>query len=141
MKLLTRILVIVLCSFLLATAQSSPATGKRKKSSESKIDQKIVVFAHKTEHGIEYRINNESFTDKELNYALGEMHIDASKRSGVAVVLQDDMQLSDVKAIPRMAMSAGFNDVRVYVYWKATGRMAEIVFGPVMKFGLDPSKL
>jgi hypothetical protein len=140
MKLLTKLIAIILCFGLLLSAFSYPAVGKRRKSSEIKTDLRIVVFAHKSDNGIEYRINQQVFTAEGLNYELGELHIGASKRSGVAVVLEDNLQISDVKEVPRMALRAGFDDVRVYVYWKGTGRMAEVLFGPVLKFGLDPKK-
>jgi hypothetical protein len=141
MKTSIRILAILLCSGFLSGALATPAFGKKKKSSVSKADRRIVVFAHKTERGIEYRINKQSYSAEELNYTLGELHIDAGKRSGVAVVLEDDMQLSDVKAVPGMALRAGFDDVRVYVYWKSTGHMAEVLFGPVLKFSADAKNL
>lgn len=35
-----------------------------------------------------------------------------------------------------MAVEAGFNYVRVFVYWKGTGNMAELFFGPVVKRNL-----
>jgi hypothetical protein len=140
LKLSIKILLIVVCSAFLSSTFASDAAGKKKKSSDSTTDLRIVVFAHRSDQGIEYRINQQSYTSEELNYALGEMHIGASKRSGIAVVLEDDMRISDVKAVPRMALDAGFEDVRVYVYWKGTGHMAEILFGPVLKFGLDPKK-
>jgi hypothetical protein len=141
MKVSIRILTILLCSGFLSGVLSAPALGKKMKPSVSKADRHIVVFAHKTDRGVEYRMNKQSYTAEELNYALGELHIDAGKRSGVAVVLEDNMQLSDVKAVPGMALRAGFADVRVYVYWKGTGHMAEVLFGPVLKFSADAKNL
>ena len=40
-----------------------------------------------------------------------------------------------------MALKAGLSDVRVFVYWKKTGRMAEVLFGPVIKYKEDAGKL
>jgi hypothetical protein len=47
------------------------------------------------------------------------------------------MALSDIKDVPQMALAAGFKNVRVFVYWKGTGNVAEIFFGPVMKHNPD----
>ena len=99
------------------------------------------MFARKTDRGIEYRLNKQIYIGKDLDYVLGELHIYANKESAVAVVLEDNMLLSDVKDVPFMALNAGYTDVRVYVYWKRTGRMAEILFGPVLKATSDPVKL
>jgi hypothetical protein len=58
----------------------------------------------------------------------------------VDVVPEDQMLLSNVKEVPAMALNAGFTDVRAYAYWRRTGRMAEILFGPVLKATSDPKK-
>jgi hypothetical protein len=117
------------------------AGPKKNKSSGSKTTQRVLVFARKTDRGIEYRLNKQIYIGKDLDYVLGELHIYANKESAVAVVLEDNMLLSDVKDVPFMALNAGYTDVRVYVYWKRTGRMAEILFGPVLKATSDPVKL
>jgi hypothetical protein len=68
-----------------------------------------------------------------MDYQLGEWHVDATKDSGIVVVLEDNLLQSDVKDAPAMALKAGFTDVRVFVYWRGTGNMAEVLFGPVVK--------
>ena len=130
-------------SSVLDSSSALPASAgpKKNKSSVSKTTQRVIVFARKTDHGIEYRINKQIYIGKDLDYVLGELHIDANKESAVAVVLEDNMLLSDVKDVPVMALKAGYTDVRAYVYWKRTGRMAEILFGPVLKATADPRKL
>jgi hypothetical protein len=40
-----------------------------------------------------------------------------------------------------MALKAGFNDVRVFVYWKKTGRMSEVLFVRVIKHKEDAGML
>ena len=59
--------------------------------------------------------------------------MDAAEDSGVVIVLEDNLLLSDVKDAPAMALKAGFTDVRVFVYWRGTVNMAEVLFGPVVK--------
>jgi len=139
MKALLRVGAIFLCIGLIFVAPAS-AGPKKNRSSVSKTTQRIIVFARKTDHGIEYRINKQIYTGKDLCYVLGELHIYANTESAIAVVLEDNMFLSDVKNVPAMALKAGYTDVRAYVYWKRTGRMAEILFGPVLKATADPRK-
>jgi hypothetical protein len=100
-----------------------------------------MVFARRGESGTEYRLNGELYSGKDLQYVLGEIHIDASRSSAIAVILEDDLALRDVKEVPAMALNAGFTDVRVFVYWKKTGRMAEVFLGPVIKYNGDESRL
>jgi hypothetical protein len=139
MKVLLRFFAIFLC-FGLMFGVATSAGPKKNRSSVSKTTQRVIVFARKTDHGIEYRINKRIYTGKDLDYVLGELHIDANKESAVALVLEDNMFLSDVKDVPIMAVKAGYTDVRAYVYWKRTGKMAEILFGPVLKDTADPNK-
>jgi len=140
MKVLLRSFAMFLSLGLILGAPSS-AGPKKNKSSVSKTTQRVIVFARKTDHGIEYRLNKQIYIGKDLDYVLGELHIYANKESAIAVVLEDNMLLSDVKDVPVMAVKAGYTDVRAYVYWKKTGRMAEILFGPVLKANADPRKL
>ena len=140
MKVLLRSFAMFLSLGLILGAPSS-AGPKKNKSTASKTTQRVIVFARKTDHGIEYRISKQIYTGKDLDYVLGELHIYANKKSAIAVVLEDNMRLSDVKDVPVMAVKAGYTDVRAYVYWKKTGRMAEILFGPVLKANADPRKL
>jgi hypothetical protein len=140
MKVLLRSFAMFLFLGLILGMPSS-AGPKKNKSAVSKTTQKVIVFARKTDRGIEYRLNKQVYVGKDLDYVLGELHIYANKESAVAVVLEDNMFLSDVKDVPAMALKAGYTDVRAYVYWKRTGRMAEILFGPVLKANADPRKL
>jgi len=140
MKALSRLFAVSLCMVLIFGVPSS-ARPRKNKSSLSKTTQRVIVFARKTDHGVEYQISKQKYSGKELEYVLGELHIDANKESAVAVILEDNMLLSDVKEVPRMALKAGYTDARAYVYWKGTGRMAEILFGPVLKSTNDPNKL
>jgi hypothetical protein len=40
-----------------------------------------------------------------------------------------------------MAINAGFKDIRPFVSWHKTGRMAQVQFGPAIKFTQDPDKI
>ena len=140
MKVLLRSLALFLFVGLILSVSSS-AGPKKNKSNAPKLTQRIIVFARKTDQGIEYRFNKQTYTAKDLDYVLGELHMYANKDSAIAVVLEDNMLLSDVKDVPAMALKAGYTDVRAYVHWKRTGRMAEILFGPVLKATADPGKL
>jgi hypothetical protein len=125
-------LVLALCAVgLICVISSRAQPGKDKKA--IKLKKEILIFAHRKGDGVEYLYGGQSYSEKQLDYWLGEWHLDAAKDSEVVVVLQDDMALSDVKDVPAMAMKAGFKDVRAFVYWKGTGNMAEVWFGPVVK--------
>jgi hypothetical protein len=125
------VLILALAVILgaICSLQAAPRTlknsGKRKKQ--------ILIFAQRQVDGIEYLYAGKRYSGRELDYFLGEWHVDAAQDSELVVVLEDNLPLSDVKEVPAMAMKAGFRDVRAFVYWKGTGNMAEVWFGPVMK--------
>jgi hypothetical protein len=120
-------MALVWCAVLPASA--APPNVKK----GTKQTKQILVYAHRKNSNIEYVFDGKHFAGKGLDYLLGELHVDAAKDSAVVVVLEDNMMLSDVKEVPAMAMKAGFTDVRAFVYWKGTGNMAEVLFGPVVK--------
>jgi hypothetical protein len=125
---------ILLCAlFPLNPLQASP----KHKTAKILPKTQIVVSARKINGGVEYRIGDARYTRAQLNEYIGERHSSASATSTVAIVLEDSMALSDIKEVPQMALDAGFNYVRVFVYWKGTGNMAELFFGPVVKHNLD----
>jgi hypothetical protein len=130
---------LILIGMLAVFAQATCAGPKH--AAVTKTKRQIIVFASKGEKGITYRMNRQTYTGKELDYLLGEFHIDASQDSGVVVILDDSLALSDAKFVPAMALKAGFSDVRAFVYWEKTGRMAEVLFGPVIKYKEDAGKL
>jgi hypothetical protein len=118
--------------FVLSAALLSAVPVRSAPKNKSLLRKHIVVFAERVDKEIGFRYQGVLYTGRELNDALGEWHIDASKDSEIVVVLQDNMFLSDIKDVPAMAMRAGFSNVRVFVFWKHTGNMAEVLFGPVV---------
>jgi hypothetical protein len=131
MRAMIRCFVLVLALMLLfiAPAMASPGTTKK----VMKMTKQILIYAQRRNGSIEYLHDDKRYSPQEIDYQLGEWHVDAAKDSGDVVVLEDNLLLSDVKGAPAMALKAGFTDVRVFVYWRGTGNMAEVLFGPVVK--------
>ena len=129
----TALAFILLCVLFPCALQARPKHKNTKILSKTQ----IVVSARKVNGVIEYRIGDGRYARAQLSEFIGEMRSSASADSTVAIVLEDSMSLSDVKDVPQMALDAGFNYVRVFVYWKGTGNMAELFFGPVVKHNLD----
>ncbi|MGB7844170.1 MAG: hypothetical protein WBL63_01020 [Candidatus Acidiferrum sp.] len=99
--------------------------------------KQIVVSARKVNGSVEYQLGKLRYTKFVLNDAIGEMRLSANADSEIVIILEDTMALSDIKQVPQMAVSAGFQSIRIFVYWKGTGNMAELFFGPVVKHKLD----
>ena len=124
--------VLLMLSLVACVSMPVPAApGNAKKAVKSK--KQILIYAHRKNATIEYVYEGKRYSAEEMDYQLGEWHADAAKVSEVVVVLEDNLLLSDVKDVPAMALKAGFTDVRAFVYWKGTGHMAEVLFGPVIK--------
>jgi hypothetical protein len=124
--------VVMIEALTAASLGGAEEAGKEEREREKERKQ-ILVYAQRNGNGIAYLFRGQRYAGKELDYLLGEWHVDAAKDSEVVVVLEDSLALSDVKNVPAMAMKAGFKDVRAFVYWKGTGNMAEVWFGPVVK--------
>lgn len=127
--------ISILLSLLLPliSAQAGPAN----KNSRVLPSARIVVSARRIGGSIEYTIGKLRYTKAALSDAIGEMRLSSSGDSEVIIIMEDTMALSDIKDVPRMALDAGFQNIRIFVYWKGTGNMAEVFFGPVVKHNLD----
>jgi hypothetical protein len=97
----------------------------------------LIIAARRSNNQIEYTVNNARYSKRDLDEVIGKARLNSNPDSPVVVVLEDTMSLSDVKEVPQSALAAGFKNVRVFVYWKGTGNMAELFFGPVVKHNLD----
>jgi hypothetical protein len=97
----------------------------------------IVVSARRANGGIDYSIGKAHYCKAALSETIGELRLTSSADSDIVIVLEDTLALSDIKEVPQMALDAGFKNVRVFVYWKGTGNMAELFFGPVVKHNLE----
>jgi hypothetical protein len=97
----------------------------------------LIIAARRSNNQVEYTVNNSRYSKRDLDELIGELRLNANPDSPVVVVLEDNMSLSDIKEVPQSALAAGFKNVRVFVYWKGTGNMAELFFGPVVKHNLD----
>jgi len=124
--------VLFLVALPIATLHASP-----KNKSKILPENQIVVSARRINGSIDYAIGKSHYSKLDLSEAIGELRLSSSASSGILIVLEDTMALSDIKDVPQMALDAGFKNVRVFVYWKDTGNMAELFFGPVVKHNLD----
>jgi len=56
-------------------------------------------------------------------------------------VVDDRAPLSAITEVSEMAINAGFKDIRPFIYWHKTGRMAQVEFGAPIKFTTDAEKI
>jgi hypothetical protein len=126
----------ILSLFYVGQRESQPS---KTFAADTKIVTKspLIIAARRSNNQIEYTVNNTSYSKRDLDELIGEARLNANPDSPVVVVLEDNMSLSDIKEVPQSALAAGFKNVRVFVYWKGTGNMAELFFGPVVKHNLD----
>jgi len=132
MRRVWRVVFIILVATFCAALPLTCGPTKTKKAAKER--KQVLIYAHRVNGVVEFVCDGQRYSAKELDYTLGEWHIDAAKGSEVAVILEDNMTLSDVKQVPTMALKAGFTEVRAFVYWRGTGHVAEVLFGPVMKY-------
>jgi hypothetical protein len=143
-------------TFLLIGALSASAQGASRFKSEDSAsnDQKlpIVVFVRRMNMKLEFVMEDARSGGEELAFKLGEFALERGKDRQIVVILEDSVLMSDFKEVPFMAIDAGFRDVRVFLTWKKSGKMAEVIlsrktddlseflFGPVRKKTKDPRK-
>ena len=101
----------------------------------------VVVRVHKSTGGLEYEMRSYGLKKVEANYWLAEIKLRECSDCQVIPIIDDDVELGAITQISEMAINAGFKDIRPFVYWRKTGRIAEVRFGPPIKFMGNEQKL
>jgi hypothetical protein len=132
---LSAVLISIIVS--ITTTHAKP----RKTSPEQAKERQIVVRVHKSPKGLEYEMRSYGLKKGEANYWLAEIKLRECNDCQVIPIIDDNVELGGITEISEMAINAGFKDIRPFVYWRKTGRMAEIQFGPPVKFTANEAKL
>ncbi len=132
---------LLLASFgCLAAVGVYAANTKKANQSDNKPEQ-IVVTVHKAGKGLLFEVQSDEYKKGDANYLLAELKLHKGGDCQIIAVVDDRVPLSAITEISEMAINAGFKDIRPFVSWHKTGRMAQIQFGPPIKFTNDPEKI
>jgi hypothetical protein len=103
--------------------------------------KQIVVRIHRSQAGLEYEMRDYRLKKGDANYWLAEIKLRECDNCQIIPILDDNVELAAITQISEMAINAGFKDIRPFVYWRKTGNMAQIQFGPPIKFTTDTGKI
>jgi hypothetical protein len=103
-----------------------------------KDDHAVVVIVREGKKDLEYQIGSDRYNRHDAAFALGELRLTHEPNAAVVVLIEDKVRLAGLSVVPSMAIDAGFTNVHTYVFWPWTGKMAEVQFGPVLKFSKTP---
>lgn len=131
---------LLLASFGCLIAVGVYAANSKKTASDKKPEQ-IVVTVHKANKGLLFEVESDEYKKGDANYLLAELKLHRGGDCQIIAVVDDRAPLSAITEISEMAINAGFKDIRPFVSWHKTGRMAQIQFGPAIKFSRDPDKI
>jgi len=124
---------------LIGLAVLTPLAISKPKKTRFSLINPIVVNVKREGGHIEYSLDGKSYSGKELNFQLAEMHLDSAPHRRAFVMLDEGTTyISDIKVVPQMLVNAGFTDMQVFVVFAKAGNMAEIVYGPVKRISDHP---
>lgn len=108
--------------------------------------KQIVVLVYETSKGLRFDLESGVYKGGEYkkvdaNYFLADLKLQEGGDCQIIEVVDDRAPLSAITEVSEMAINAGFKDIRPFVYWHKTGRMAEVQFGPPIKFTMNSNKL
>jgi hypothetical protein len=132
---------ILLTSLVCVIAVSVYAAKPDKANHPGKNPEQIVVSVHKAEKGLLFEVESSEYKKGDANYLLAELKLRRGGDCQIIAVIDDRVPLSAITEISEMAINAGFKDIRPFVSWHKTGRMAQIQFGPAIKSTWDPDKI
>ena len=144
MKNSMRYSVVLLSGSLLALGVA-PASSKN--TSRGITNQRqIVVLVYETDKGLRFKLQSGIYKDMEYrkydaNYFLADLKLQEGGDCQIIEVVDDRAPLSAITEVSEMAINAGFKDIRPFIYWHKTGRMAQVQFGPPIKFSMNPEKI
>lgn len=144
MKNFIRYSVIVLSASILALGVA-PASSRNTSSAVTNHRQ-IVVLVYETDKGLRFKLQSGIYKDAEYkkydaNYFLADLKLQEGGDCQIIEVVDDRAPLSTITEVSEMAINAGFKDIRPFIYWHKTGRMAQVQFGPPIKFAMSPEKI
>ena len=144
MKNSIRYSVVLLSGSLLALGVA-PASSKN--TSRGITNQRqIVVLVYETEKGLRFKLQAGIYKDMEYkkydaNYFLADLKLQEGGDCQIIEVVDDRAPLSAITEVSEMAINAGFKDIRPFTYWHKTGRMAQVQFGPPIRFTMSAEKV
>ena len=108
--------------------------------------KQIVVLVYETSKGLRFDLESGVYKGGEYkkvdaNYFLADLKLHEGGNCQIIEVVDDRAPFSAITEVSEMAINAGFKDIRPFVYWHKTGRMAEVQFGPPIKFTMNSNKL
>lgn len=144
MNVSARHLVMVSSALLLALG-TTPANSTDISRTVTKHEQ-IVVLVYETSKGLRFDLESGVYKGGEYkkvdaNYFLADLKLHEGGDCQIIEIVDDRAPLSAITEVSEMAINAGFKDIRPFVYWHKTGRMAEVQFGPPIKFTMNSNKL
>jgi hypothetical protein len=139
-----RYLVILVLGLFLAT-ESAPVSSTATSPSVSNRRQ-IVVLVYATDKGLRFKLQSGIYKDAEYkkfdaDYFLADLKLHEGGDCQIIEVVDDRAPLSAITEVSEMAINAGFKDIRPFIYWHKTGRMAQVQFGPPIKFAMSAEKI
>jgi hypothetical protein len=117
------------------------AANPDKAKHSTKNPEQIVVSVYRAEKGLLFEVESNEYKKGDANYLLAEIKLHKGGDCQIIALVDDRVPLSAITEISEMAINAGFKDIRPFVLWHKTGRMAQIQFGPAIKSTRDPDKI
>jgi hypothetical protein len=136
------LILLVFSIMALGVVSADPGTT----SPSATKPQQIVVLVYQTDKGLRFDLESDIYKGGEYkktdaNYFLAELKLHDGGNCQLIEVVDDRAPLSAITEISEMAINAGFKDIRPFVYWHKTGRMAQVQFGPPIKYTKNAEKI
>lgn len=136
---------VALASGLVLACGFAPASSRDTGPIGSKTRQ-IIVMVYAAKGGLRFELEsgiykNNEYKKFDANFFLAELKLREGGDCQIIEIVDDRAPLSAITEVSEMAINAGFNDIRPFVLWHKTGRMAQVQFGPPIKFSSSASKI
>jgi hypothetical protein len=136
---------VILAAGMTLTFGFAPASANDTVSRPEKPRQ-IMVVVYAAKGGLRFELEsgiykNHEYKKFDANYFLADLKMREGGDCQIIEIVDDRAPLSAITEVSEMAINAGFKDIRPFVLWHKTGRMAQVEFGPPIKFAKSADKI
>lgn len=131
---------------MLLVCGSAPAASTDKGTATTQRKQIVVIVYPAKKGGLRFELEsgiykNNEYKKLEANYFLADLKMREGGDCQIIEIVDDRAPLSAITEVSEMAINAGFKDIRPFVLWHKTGRMAQMEFGPPIKYADNAEKI
>ncbi|MGC1661396.1 MAG: hypothetical protein WA737_15405 [Candidatus Acidiferrales bacterium] len=120
---------------IVATLLIAPSLQSQQFPAAAGSAKAIVIMAEKTKTGVSYKVDSRPVTD--LLLSLSRLEVTRGSSCPVIALIDPRLPIEEIWTIDGTAGKAQFTNVRFFIFFRETGKMAEVHTLPAVSFSTN----